>query len=149
RTAESRFYRQARRGCGAPRSLFRRGIGIEHDRLGTGDLAAAGGAGGVQAHFALDPQRTFDHGARAEHHARLALGCGLEPAGASADPDAAADHRADADGDIAVDGFDVAADAGLDQADGAVDGLDVAADRAAAVDEHAAVDGLDAAARFH
>ena len=55
--------------------------------------------------------------------------------------------RVDADGDVAVDGLDAAADVGVDQADGAVDGLDVAADVAAAVDEDAAVDGFDAAGR--
>ena len=61
------------------------------------------------------------------------------------DVDAAAHVRADADGDVAVDGFDAAADVGVDQADRAVHGLDAAADVAAAVDEDAAVDGFDAA----
>src|SRR5690606_989128 len=89
------------------------------------------------------------HRPAADRHPRLAGRPALEPAGGAADGDATPDDRADAHGDIAVDGLDVAADLGLDQADGAVDRLDAAADGAAAVDEDAAVDGLDAATGLH
>src|SRR5690606_22632862 len=131
------------------RSVLRRGVGVEHHRVGAGDRTGAGTAAHVQAHLALELQRALDHRARADHHPRLALGRGLEPAAAALDAEAAGHHRADADGDVAVDRLDVAAQLGLDQPDGAVDGLDVAGHGAAAVDEHAAVDGLDAAGGLH
>src|SRR5690606_14450285 len=62
-----------------------------------------------------------------------------------ADPHAAVHVRADADGEVAVGHVDVAPDFGRDQADGAVGIADIAADLAAAADQHAAVDGFDAA----
>src|SRR3546814_2985326 len=54
--------------------------------------------------------------------------------------------RVDADGDVAVDGLDAAAQLGGDDADRAVDRFDALGDVAAAADEDAAVDRLDAAA---
>src|SRR5690554_5003196 len=122
------------------------GRGIAH-RLGTADRADAGGVVHVQRHVALELQRALDHRAGPDDDA---LAPRAEPdrhpvAARLADPHAAVHVRADADGEVAVGHVDVAPDFGRDQADGAVGIADIAADLAAAADQHAAVDGFDAA----
>src|SRR5690606_30790795 len=122
---------------------------VEDHRLGTAHRPDAGGAVHVQVHLAAEVQRAFHHRARADDDALPALGRELEPAGGALDRDAATDVRVHAHGDVAGARLDVAGRLGGDQADGAVDGLHAAADHAAAVHEHPAVDGLDAAAGAH
>src|SRR5688572_28978023 len=99
----------------------------------------------VQHHFAFEDQRAVDLRVRADHDARRLALARVEPALARLfDVDAAVHVRARADGHVAVDRLDAAAEVAVDQADRAVHRHDVVADLAAAVDVDAAVDGLDA-----
>src|SRR3546814_20434000 len=111
------------------------------------DLAGAGVH--VQRDLALEHQVAFHHRIGSDHDARLAVAAELDRQPGRVllvDLQPAAYVRVDADGDVAVDGLDAAAQLGGDGADRAVDRFDALGDVAAAADEDAAVDRLDAAA---
>src|SRR3546814_5488215 len=110
------------------------------------DLAGAGVH--VQRDLALEHQVAFHHRIGSDHDARLAVAAELDRQPGRVllvDLQPAAYVRVDADGDVAVDGLDAAAQLGGDDADRAVDRFDALGDVAAAADEDAAVDRLDAA----
>src|SRR5690606_8424753 len=97
---------------------------------GAGALADLGGFTDGELDFALAHHFALDLGVRADHHARIAAGAPV-PAVRLVVADAAFDHRAVLEGEVAVDVLDVAADHGPGHVDAAVDRVDAAADAGA------------------
>src|SRR3546814_1643666 len=108
-------------------SVARRARGVERDRRGAGDVADAGAGVHVQRDLALEHQVAFHHRIGPDHDARLAIAAELDRQPGRVllvDLQPAAYVRVDAAGAVAVDGLDVAATPGGDDADRAVDRFD-------------------------
>src|SRR3546814_9568639 len=99
-------------------SVARRARSVERDRRGAGDVADAGAGVHVQRDLALEHQVAFHHRIGSDHDPRLAIAAELDRQPGRVllvDLQPAAYVRVDADGDVAVDGLDAAAQLGGDR----------------------------------